>query len=155
MTFYSHPLFFIPIKFETIEIKPHFNGVIKTSQCVPCCEIHSSGFENQNMECLDFYSSLGELVKISVNGSWLDPLNNMSQWEFVARVLNNWTRMTSQGAVLMFVMNCSPQQTLYSWPQTIERCKAYKIINNIMWFFKPGVAKLRSDINIIVPYPKI
>lgn len=110
MAFHSHPLFFIPIKFETTKRKPYFNGVIKTSQCVPRCEIHSSGFENQNMECVDFYLSLGALMKLSANRSCSDPLNNVAQSGFVTRVLNHWIRTTSQGAVLMFVMNCSPHK---------------------------------------------
>lgn len=66
--------FFIPLKSKTIKIKPYFNGVIKTNQHVPRHEIPSSEFENQNVECL----SLGELVKLPADGSWLG-LNRVAQ----------------------------------------------------------------------------
>lgn len=92
MTFHSHTLFFIQIKFRTIKIKAYFSGVTKTSQRVPHCEIHSSGFENQKVEFIDFYLSVGKLVKLPTSGSWLG-LRNVGTMRVVIRDLNHCIRM--------------------------------------------------------------
>lgn len=62
LTFRSHPLLFIQIRFKTI--KP-ISVAIRTNQSVPRYEVHSSRSQNRRVEFHDFYLKFGEVHETS------------------------------------------------------------------------------------------